>query len=34
LHDEIDWNKIIAENVREQFVEVNQKALKLGMSLV
>ena len=34
LHEEIDWNKIIAENVREQFVEVNQKALQLGMSLV
>lgn len=34
LHEEIDWNKIIAENVRERFVEVNQKALQLGMSLV
>ena len=30
----IDWNTIIAANVKPQFVEVNQKAFAHGMSLV
>jgi len=30
----INWDKIIADNVRPAFVEVNQKALKRGMELV
>lgn len=29
----IDWPAIIAANVRERFIEVNQKALALGMAL-
>lgn len=32
--ENIDWHKIIAENVKKDFVEVNQKALDLGMSLI
>jgi indolepyruvate ferredoxin oxidoreductase beta subunit len=27
---EIDWNEIIAQNVKKQFVEINQKAFELG----
>lgn len=30
----IDWDKIIEENVKPKFVEMNKKALKLGMDLV
>jgi indolepyruvate ferredoxin oxidoreductase beta subunit len=30
----IDWNKIIAANVRPAFVEINQKAFAKGMELV
>jgi len=32
--DNIDWNKIIAANVRPAFVEMNQKAFERGMELV
>lgn len=31
---EIDWDQIIAENVKPQFVELNQAALRHGMSLI
>ena len=31
---EIDWEKIIKENVKPQFVELNMKAIKAGMDLV
>jgi len=31
--EEIDWNKIIAENVKPQFVALNQQAFELGKSL-
>lgn len=30
----IDWEKIIRENVKPQFVDVNLKAIEVGMSLV
>ena len=32
--EHIDWDKIIADNVKAAFVEVNQKALRRGMELV
>ena len=32
--DHIDWEKIIRENVKPAFVEMNLKALKLGKSLI
>jgi indolepyruvate ferredoxin oxidoreductase, beta subunit len=32
--DNIDWDKIISENVKPAFVEDNIKALKVGMTLV
>jgi len=32
--ENIDWSKIIAENVKAAFVEVNQKAFARGMELV
>lgn len=31
--DDIDWDKVIAENVKPQYVELNQKAFELGKSL-
>jgi indolepyruvate ferredoxin oxidoreductase beta subunit len=31
---DINWEKIIKENVKERFVELNLKALEVGMSLV
>ncbi len=31
---DIDWDKIIEENVKPQFIELNKKALKVGMELV
>ncbi len=31
---DINWNKIIADNVKPAFVELNQKALATGMQLV
>jgi indolepyruvate ferredoxin oxidoreductase beta subunit len=31
--EEIDWGRIIAENVKPQFVELNQQAFELGKSL-
>ncbi len=30
----IDWDKIIAENVKPAFIEINQKAFKCGIELV
>ncbi len=30
----IDWNRIIEENVKSKFVEINKKALQVGMELV
>lgn len=32
--DEINWDKIIRENVKSEFVELNLKAIEVGMSLV
>ncbi|OOM78537.1 indolepyruvate oxidoreductase subunit beta [Clostridium puniceum] len=32
--EQIDWNKIVKENVKPQFVDVNLKAIDLGMNLV
>ncbi len=32
--EDIDWNKIIRENVKPAFVEDNLKAIQVGMSLV
>jgi indolepyruvate ferredoxin oxidoreductase beta subunit len=31
---DINWDKIIADNVKADFIEVNQKAFKRGMELV
>ena len=31
---DINWEKIIEENVKSKFIEINKKALKLGMDLV
>ncbi len=30
---DIDWNRIIAENVKEKFVPLNQQALQVGINL-
>jgi len=30
---QIDWNRIIAENVKEKFVPLNQQALHIGSDL-
>jgi indolepyruvate ferredoxin oxidoreductase beta subunit len=32
--ESINWDKIIRDNVKEQFVELNLKAIEVGMSLV
>ena len=32
--EEIDWDKIIEENVIEKFIEINKKALRVGIELV
>lgn len=32
--DNIDWEKIIRENVKEKFVDINIRAFKLGMDLI
>lgn len=32
--EEINWDKILEENVKPAFVEINKKAIELGMSLV
>jgi indolepyruvate ferredoxin oxidoreductase beta subunit len=32
--EEINWEKIIKDNVKSQFVEINLKAIEIGMSLV
>ncbi|HZK37706.1 MAG TPA: indolepyruvate oxidoreductase subunit beta [Clostridia bacterium] len=32
--DHIDWEKIIEENVKQQFVDINKKAFKCGVNLV
>ncbi len=32
--EDINWGKIIEENVKPQFVDINKKALKAGMDLV
>lgn len=32
--DYIDWEKIIGENVKQQFVDINKKAFKYGVNLV
>ncbi len=29
--EEIDWLRVIAENVKEKYVPLNQEALKLGL---
>lgn len=31
--EEIDWFRIIAENVKEKYIQLNQEALKVGLSL-
>lgn len=32
--EEINWDKILKENIKEKLVEINLKALKVGMNLV
>ena len=32
--DDIDWEDIIRKNVKEKFIDLNLKALKLGMDSV
>ncbi len=32
--EDINWNTIIEENVKEQFIDINKKALEVGMKLV
>lgn len=32
--ENIDWEKIIRENVKERFIDINIEAIKCGMSLV
>ena len=32
--EHIDWEKIIRENVKKNFIEMNLKALELGKSLI
>ena len=32
--EEINWEKIIRDNVKEKFVDINIKAVKRGMGLV
>ena len=32
--EDINWNKIVSENVKPAFVEDNLKAIQVGMSLV
>lgn len=32
--EHIDWNKIIKDNVKPKFIDINLKAIQLGMSLV
>ena len=32
--EDINWNTIIEENVKEQFIDINKKALEVGMELV
>ena len=32
--EDIDWETIIRNNVKEKFVELNLKALKIGMDSV
>jgi hypothetical protein len=32
--EQIDWGKIITENVPPQLVDINVSAIRLGMSLV
>lgn len=32
--EQINWNKIIRDNVKEEFVDLNLKAIEVGMSLV
>ena len=31
--EHIDWNHIIAQNVKEKYVPLNQKALRVGLNL-
>lgn len=31
---EINWDKILKDNVKEKFIDINLKALKVGMNLV
>ena len=31
--EHFDWNRIIAENVKEKFIPLNQEALRVGMNL-
>ncbi len=32
--EEIDWEKILKDNIKEKLVDVNIKALNVGMNLV
>ena len=32
--EHIDWEKIIRENVKKNFIEMNLKALELGKALI
>jgi len=31
---DIDWNKIIEENVKPRFIDINKKALEIGISMI
>jgi indolepyruvate ferredoxin oxidoreductase beta subunit len=30
----IDWDRILEENIKPQFVEINKKAIRVGMQAV
>ena len=32
--EHIDWNQIISDNVKKEFVDINIEAFKVGMNLV
>jgi len=32
--EHIDWNQIISDNVKKEFIDINIEAFKVGMNLV
>ena len=32
--EDIDWEKIITENIKKKFIDINIKAINMGMNLV